>query len=516
MPLTLFANSVATTDRRPSPLLSNNPFRNRTGSGPTSPAFPTPANGTSATNPFLDPRESTMAPAQTVNTVPGGGKTSPAKTNATESTTELFDDLDINDKSASPRRGLQHVNGYSGRPENIPPKKLPNGLSRMPPPGHRPSYSEEEKRRNANKPRGPGGLDIFADPPDPNSLRERKPRRNSESSLREKKLPDTEEERRREERRRRHEKRKPKQPAHRLDIIDKLDVTSIYGMGCEYHTSLNLQVQLLTFAVFHHDGPFDACNPARNRKNAKQAPMQAFPKDSRNMNLGGSGPNNSKLNLDLIHGTGHEANNEYGNDAPAYDEDAAYMRPKTSGQTAPFMDPTSRVEPLHGEETIGLGTSTFLEGAPASRAAIQRRESEFEAQQRLEMAGGLSRKKSLAQKIGAVRRPREARQATSPEPTTPLGTGKSESQANPFFKEYDQEYDRKGQQIAFAQQQDQQIGGRARAPSSPKRAMGLERTKTTESIGEGGESKGGRFLSRVKSIKTKASRTRPERRDTSG
>lgn len=270
--------------------------------------------------------------------------------------------------------------------------------------------------------------------------------------------------------------------------------------------------------MFHHDGPFDACNPARNRKNAKQAPMQAFPKDSRNMNLGGSGPINSKLNLDLIHGTGHDAHHEY-NDAPAYDEDAAYMRPKTSGRAAPFMDPAGR-EPVHGEETYGLGTSTFLEGAPASRAAIQRRESEFEAQQRADMANNLSRKKSLAQKIGAVRRPREARQATSPEPvrtpTTPLGTAKSETQTNPFFKEFDQDYERKGQQIAFAQQQEQQNGARARAPSSPKR-YGLERTKTSESTGEGGESKGSRFLSRVKSIKSKRTApARPERRETSG
>jgi hypothetical protein len=270
--------------------------------------------------------------------------------------------------------------------------------------------------------------------------------------------------------------------------------------------------------VFHHDGPFDACNPARNRKNAKQAPMQAFPKDSRNMNLGGSGPNNSKLNLDLIHGTGHDAHHEY-NDAPVVDEDAAYMRPKTAGRNAPFMDPAAR-EPLHGEESYGLGTSTFLEGAPASRAAIQRRESEFEAQQRLDMANGLSRKKSLAQKIGAVRRTREARQATSPEPvhtpTTPLGTGKSETQANPFFKEHDQDYERKGQQIAFAQQKEHPNVGRARVPSSPKR-YGLERTKTADSTGEAAESKGTRFLNRVKSIKTK--RTAParvERRDTSG
>lgn len=247
--------------------------------------------------------------------------------------------------------------------------------------------------------------------------------------------------------------------------------------------------------------------------------MQAFPKDSRNMNLGGSGPNNSKLNLDQIHGTGHDAHHEY-NVAPI-DEDAAYMRPKTAGRNAPFgVDPAGR-EPLHGEESYGLGTSTFLEGAPASRAAIQRRESEYEAQQRLDMATGLSRKKSLAQKIGAVRRPREPRQAISPElvngSTTPLDTGKSETQASPFFKEYDQDYERKGQQIAFAQQQEHPNVGRARAPSSPKR-YGLERTKTSESTGEAGaESKGARFLNRVKSIKTKRTApARPERRETSG
>jgi hypothetical protein len=172
-----------------------------------------------------------MAPAYNPATEPNGRPATPTKKTAAESSTELFDNLEINDKPGSPRRGPPHQgNGSSSRPENVPPKRLPNGLGRMLPPGHRPSYSEEEKHRNGGKPRpAPGGLDIFADPPDPN-----KPRRNSESSLREKKLLDPEEEKRREERRRRHERRRPKQPQHRLDIIDKLDVTSIYGMGCKY------------------------------------------------------------------------------------------------------------------------------------------------------------------------------------------------------------------------------------------------------------------------------------------
>src|SRR3569833_4754356 len=42
-------------------------------------------------------------------------------------------------------------------------------------------------------------------------------------------------------------------------------------------------------AVFHHDGPIDALTPHRNR-NGKRAPKQAFPKDSLNNVLGGSGP----------------------------------------------------------------------------------------------------------------------------------------------------------------------------------------------------------------------------------
>ena len=108
----------------------------------------------------------------------------------------------------------------------------------MPPPGHRPSQSEEERRRIAGKLRGtPGTLDIFADPPDTNRVRDRRPRRNSETSVREKtgRLLDPEEERRRQERRQRDTKRqgKPKPASRKLDIIDKLDVTSIYGTGCE-------------------------------------------------------------------------------------------------------------------------------------------------------------------------------------------------------------------------------------------------------------------------------------------
>jgi len=117
---------------------------------------------------------------------------------------------------------------------------------------HRPSRSQEEQHRlrNGGKPRGSEGvLDIFADPIDEGKPYERRPRRNSDSSLvdRNGKPLDPEEERRRRERRHREKDARPrdskgrplpssavgrnKKPSHRLDVIDKLDVTSIYGTG---------------------------------------------------------------------------------------------------------------------------------------------------------------------------------------------------------------------------------------------------------------------------------------------
>lgn len=109
-----------------------------------------------------------------------------------------------------------------------------NSLTNFPrPPGHKPSMSEEEQRKQQFRPRAE--LDIFADPVDAKRDRERRPRRNSESSVRDKTRSVEEEERRRRERKNRESKRvagKPAKPNKKLDIIDKLDVTSIYGMGC--------------------------------------------------------------------------------------------------------------------------------------------------------------------------------------------------------------------------------------------------------------------------------------------
>jgi hypothetical protein len=399
----------------------------------------------------------------------------------------------------------------------------PRLQGRMPPPGHRPSHSKEERERVAGRSRGPTGqLDIFADPPDLAKARERRPRRNSDTSIisgeKTRKFLDPDDERRRLERRHRDSKRhgKSKPASRRLDVIDKLDVTSIYGTGSKWHPSRLGHVHAAAAAdddddsVFHHDGPFDACNPSRNRRGARTAPMQAFPKDSQNMSLGGSGPNNAKLNLDQIHGTGHEAHIDYNKSGLV--DGFSYEHRRPNPERSASFNPLDRVEPVHGEESVGLGTSTFLEGTPASRAAIQRRATEDEFSAEL---GGLSRKKSMAQKIRGVRP--SARMA-SPEPdikrpTSPLGPVKSEGNGNPFVKDYDQEYEKKGAQIASAEEKQ----GRTRAPSSPRRGLGLERKITAESAdgGEDGKSGGG-FLSRVKSLKGVPRRTRGERREVSG
>lgn len=251
--------------------------------------------------------------------------------------------------------------------------------------------------------------------------------------------------------------------------------------------------------VFHHDGPFDACNPHRNRKKEKYAPMQAFPKDSVNMVMGGSGPVNKRMDYDRFHGYGQEAHIDF-NEAKIVE--GAPEQP-TSGAYA--YNPNAR-EAIHGDESVGLGTSTFLEGAPASRAAIQRRESEYEAPQ-TDDRPGLSRKKSLAQKIRGVR-PRDRVTSPGEGPVSPPLTGQSDTAVNPFFKNYDQK-EKESTTIQFAENQPKP--NRPRAPSSPMR-NDLERRNTTESTGEDANKPSG-LLGRMKSLKASK---RPARRDTSG
>lgn len=268
---------------------------------------------------------------------------------------------------------------------------------------------------------------------------------------------------------------------------------------------------MLTSLVFHHDGPFDACNPHRNRKGLKAAPMQAFPKDSRNMALGGAGPNNSNIDLAQFHGRGEEGFNDYAASGKAPIVDSS----KNADYTPLGGFNPTRQDPIHGDESMGLGTSTFLEGAPASKTAMQRRESETEATAfgPPSAGGGLSRKKSLAQKIRGISNNRTMQpggRITSPDvydrPTPQSGGGPGRSgQENPFFQDYDSAYEQKGTRIQQAEQNNGGVAG------SPRRGnVGLERRVTADSIGGGEEAKistsgggsgGGGFLNRMKSLK---------------
>ncbi|KAL8935710.1 MAG: hypothetical protein Q9216_005298 [Gyalolechia sp. 2 TL-2023] len=277
------------------------------------------------------------------------------------------------------------------------------------------------------------------------------------------------------------------------------------------------------------------------------APMQAFAKDSINNTLGGSGPVNKDLDLNQFHGRGAEGFTDYstsrvgtfaaepepyaGSSAPI--RRGAGVRPGVDRTTS--YNPTNRVEPVHGSESLGLGTSTFLEGAPAAKAAIQRRESEPEGSGNV---GGLGRKRSLAQKIRGISNAnrnfdRPTGRVTSPNgmyerttsPTSPVevqsGGGMPKiRETKPFFDDYDEAYERKGQRIQIAEEQNRMEGGgtRARGFSSPKRGPVppgiLERRVTHDGAGASADSEAKKegFLSRVKSLKG-GKRARPERRE---
>lgn len=149
------------------------------------------------------------------------------------------------------------------RRDNVAP---PHG--RPPPPRQKLSASDEERRRQQSRNRGqPRELDIFADPPDMSRPREKRPqRRNSESSIRDKpKDMDPEAEKRRRERRLREGKgsSRSKHASRKLDIIDKLDVTSIYGTGRKFHAlRVNSLKHLLTFGSIPSRWAFRCLQPS--------------------------------------------------------------------------------------------------------------------------------------------------------------------------------------------------------------------------------------------------------------
>ena len=276
--------------------------------------------------------------------------------------------------------------------------------------------------------------------------------------------------------------------------------------------------------------------------------MKAFAKDSMNNVLGGSGPVNKNIDLERFHGRGEEGFTDFSTSAAtnplaepvAFEPYAGASAPIRYGRdTRPGVDRTSnfnatdKVEPVHGDESLGLGTSTFLEGAPAARSAMQRRESESD---NTGIGGGLGRKRSLVQKIRGINRSDRTAGLRSPDvydraPTSPGSPGQAMSAGgmpktrdkypptNPFFNNYDDAYEKKGAKIQIAEEQNRDDAGgsgRARAVSSPKRGPmpgQLERRVTHDGspASDEGKSSGGGFLSRVKSLKGGPRRGRPDR-----
>ncbi|KZM20026.1 hypothetical protein ST47_g8869 [Ascochyta rabiei] len=443
----------------PSPnLSSNNPFRNRaTSPAFPSPAFPSPANqsdrSSSASrpmsrNPFLSTFEAEFNKEAKKTTdlidMSANMRASPKKAsfNNGSAAEELFKNLTIDDDDDRRR---------------APPRPMPNRSGTDPRAGHRPSRSDEERDRLRGAPRGPPRP---RGPPEPRrpmqsspDRRERRPRRNSDSSIIDKAAQEKEDRRRRERRREREDRerdgksgstaKKVRKPQG-LDLIDKLDVTGIYGPS-----------------MIHHDGPYDAVQPHRNRKKDQRAPMHAFPVGSANNSLGGSGPLNAKIDLDRIHGRGAEGFTDFGG------AESEWKKPRPEGE----FSAKGREDIVHGQPTHGLGTSTFLEGAPASRTAV---EQDFE-QKRANEINGLGRKKSIAQRFRGISQPR--RHPQGPYSAGSLAQNKA-AEMNPFFDEYNKAY----------------------KDDSPPRVP-LHRAVTTDSAGSLGESKPTGFLGRMKSIK---------------
>ncbi|KAH6651874.1 Pal1 cell morphology protein-domain-containing protein, partial [Truncatella angustata] len=506
-------------------LSSNNPFRNRAASpnsGLSPNSFPPPSPHSPfddppsaqqqrpvSRNPFFDPSDT----SQTQRVQSPASMASANENRKSPTAEELFDQLiiidDDNKPMAKPAKPAPRPDGARGPPrgppggpprsENVPPRG-----GRGPPPTHRPTRSQEEamRARRMQERNGSTTERSLLDSPQKRPM-ERKPRRNSESSV----IELTEEEKkqkelRRRERERRHRDGKGKdksgKPSRKLDLIDQLDATSIYGTG-----------------LFHHDGPFDALNPHRNRNGSRHAPMQAFPKDSANMSLGGAGPLNSKPDHKALMGKyDEEAYLDY-NQSRRKGQPAVYDEPLSTKKVANVFDPHARASILHGDESIGLGTSTFLEGTPAAQTDIQRRQAEV-AQASMEQ--GLQRKKSLAQRIRGINRgPRDMNnrsRVTNPDGlygprSGDLPTSSSTGERNPFFNDYD----KGGEERMTVRRQDTNPKPPV-SPDSPPRGYGLERRSTADATAamssEPGKSQGnGGFMTRVKSLKG-GRRQRPE------
>lgn len=158
-----------------------------------------------------------------------------------------------------------------------------------------------------------------------------------------------------------------------VDTIDKLDVTGLFG------------------GAFHHDGPFDACTPHRN-KNTKAAPVMAFPADGPNSSI--AGPTATKSVIKEVFGH-DDVDDDYlykPNGSTIINSSTTTVdaiKPNSNDVTQ--FDAKMKTELVHGPTTAGLGSTTFLDGAPAAPAAIKDAANKE--------SSGIQRKKSFSQRL---------------------------------------------------------------------------------------------------------------------
>lgn len=228
--------------------------------------------------------------------------------------------------------------------------------------------------------------------------------------------------------------------------------------------------------------------------------MSAFAKDSLNNSIGGAGPLNARPDHKRFMGTAdEEAFKDYA---------GARSWPKKDSKSQAednYFDPTSRGEILHGDESLGLGTSTFLEGTPAARSIIEKRYAE-QAQEVAE--GGLQRKKSLAQRIRGVGRGPGGRPSFGEgarRPTNPELRGRVSDESRPSndpSSPNDELRNESETRVADGSGPTSPIspGSQPRRVSyGPERTATADGTTTTEDA-QGKQGSGG-FLARVKSLK---------------
>lgn len=231
--------------------------------------------------------------------------------------------------------------------------------------------------------------------------------------------------------------------------------------------------------------------------------MQAFPKDSLNNSLGGFGPLNKRADHSAFMG---QANDEAFREFNYSGRDKDLINPASSSTVANVFDPIARGDVVHGDESVGLGTSTFLEGTPAAKSAIVRHHKE----QSQDLENGLQRKKSLAQRIRHINKgPRDysaGGRMTNPDGAygskrSPTATGPG-SESNPFFSEFG-----KGEEGFSVKPRDGTMSPGS-PPPPPRRGSGptnggpLERRATTDATGsEETFSKPTGIIGRMKSLK---------------